>query len=92
MLSGPRGRRYAIQSGAQDVDKLYAISLVKAPVTAQAISQVSRKIDVGSEVVNRGAEPTHNGAIVEAPAHFQIEDATQRGELGDLGSRLSLQG
>jgi hypothetical protein len=61
-------------------------------VAAQTLTKVLREIDVAREAVNRGAEPPHNGAIVESAARLEIENATQCGELKRLGSVLSLQG
>jgi hypothetical protein len=91
-LSGARRRRYPIQSGAQCFDKLFASGLVNASVIVQTISKVLRQIDVRSEVVNRGTESPHDGAIVESPARLEIENTPQRGELQCLRSWLSLQG
>jgi hypothetical protein len=61
-------------------------------VAAETLTKVLREIDVAREAVNRGAEPPHNGAIVESASRLEIENAEQRSELKRLGSGLSLQG
>jgi hypothetical protein len=61
-------------------------------VGAQTHTKALREIDVAREAVNRGAQPPHNGAIVEPAARLEIQNATQCGELKRLGSVLSRQG